>query len=96
MTTTLRSAAEILAEARETGETISGPRVADASFHLVSGDAVFAVSDETEGEQVVGYTWATYATADDLLEGEYAEHDGGLTEADLVEAIARFRAAQGS
>lgn len=92
MSTTLRTAKEILTEARQAGETITGPRVGDESLRLEIDGAAFAVGDEIEDEQVIGYTWATYLTPDDLDAMDYQEHDGGTTEASLLAAIDRFRA----
>lgn len=75
----LRTARDVLADAREVGEIVRGPFAGDDSVQLSIGAATFAVSDECEPDgQIDGYTWATYATGEDLAHSDYVEHDGGV------------------
>lgn len=100
MTDSRHTAHDVLADERHYGEALrceGGGDALGAVRLTVEGGAVLAVADEydawevSEGGVHVGYVWSIYADEESAREGDYLEHDGGLTERELLDAVSRVR-----
>lgn len=100
-TNSRRTAHHVLADERLHGEVLrceGGDSALSAVTLTVESGAVLCVFDEYdaweigEGAVHVGYVWATYADEESALKGDCLEHDGGLTERELLDAVNRARA----
>ena len=89
----MRTCCEIIHEMREAGEVVVHLDPGRGEVSLVTrAGAIFAVGDDLDASgEIDGWTWATYTDGAALIERDYCEHDGGTTEEELRDAVARAR-----